>query len=429
MSDVRPNIVLIVTDQQQARAIGAVDSSFRTPNVDRLVDEGVQFTGCHATCPQCSPSRSSLLTGTYPHQNGMYALPEWGPGPLDPDYPTIGRTLRGEGYNTAYVGKWHLGETDLEAYGWQDWCNVHETSNPPEGFETDRVTRERTVEYLDSYEESDPFLLVSCFNLPHPPFLEDEEFAGWFDCSSVPLPRSFDDDLRNKPAFQRERATDEEGNLDESDAREIRYRYRTMVARVDDHVGQILDAVERRRSDRDTVVVFTSDHGDMQGAHRLNKKGVIAYDEILRVPLVVNVPNRNSKRDVIPDLVSLRSIPSTLADAAGFGDDAPFEGESLLAHFDRESPPEGERIFFEHKYAYWGEHPYRGVRTRRWKFVEYLTDDEAELYDMRADPTETTNLVGRPEYDSEEKRLRTMVDRWWDETGGDEEQWTRPLER
>jgi choline-sulfatase len=312
----------------------------------------------------------------------MYTLAEWGPGPLDSECPNLGRVFHDEGYHTAYIGKWHLGDVDLERYGWQETRNVHETSNPPEGFETDHVTRDNAVDFLDSYESDDPFFLLVSFNLPHPPFIEDDDFAHLFDRDAIPLPESFEDDLEDKPSFQQERATGDEGNLSAEDVRDIRYKYRTMVARVDDHVGRILDAIERRNASEDTIIVFTSDHGDMQGAHRLNKKGVIAYDEIVRVPLIVSVPGRASERDQIPDLVSNRAIPETLVDAVNLDVQSPFEGESLLTSFDRESQSENDRVFFEHKYAYWGEHPYRGIRTRRWKFVEYLRDDRNELYDM-----------------------------------------------
>jgi len=427
MAQTRSNVLLIVTDQQQAAAIGAVDDSFETPNIDRLVASGTQFTGCHSTCPQCSPSRSSLFTGRYPHQNGMRTLPEWGPGPLDTRNPSVARAFRDAGYRTTYIGKWHLGETDLGEYGWETAENVHETSNPPAGFPTDERTCERAVSALSSHDDDAPFFVTVSFNLPHPPFVTDTEFAERFDRDTTPLPESFTDDLAGKPSFQRERANDEECALDEDAVREIGYQYRTMVARIDDHVGRILDALERSGLGEETVVAFTSDHGDMQGAHRLNKKGVIAYDEILRVPLVLRIPDRTSKRDRIPDLVSNRTIPATLLDAAGVDAPSAFDAESVLDALGRRSPPDDERVFFEHRYAYWGEHPYRGVRTARWKFVEYWWDRPNELYDVTHDPHEMTNLAADPDHAETVTRLQREVKRWWDETGGDEEQWLRPV--
>lgn len=425
MATDRPNVLLLLTDQQQARAIGAVDDSFVTPNLDRLADSGTLFTGCHSTHPQCSPARSSLVTGQYPHQTGMAELPDWGPGPLDPDLPSVARPFRDAGYETAYVGKWHLGEDTVEDFGWEVTRNVHETSNPPEGTPGDTTTRDETIEYLSARDDESPVFLTASFNLPHPGFYEDIGFADWYDREDVPLPESFDDDLADKPDFHRERALGSEGGLAEADAREMRYKYRTMVSRVDDHVGRIFDALEAAGLREDTAVVFTSDHGDMQGAHRLAKKGVIAYDEILRVPLIVDVPGRESRRDRIPDLCSLAAIPGTLLDAAGLPTDG-FEGGSLLSALDRTAPPDDERVFFEHHYAYWGFHPYRGVRTRDWKYVEYLRDDTDELYRMGQDPYEIENRSGDPECAAVRSRLRDAVRQWWDDTGGDEAEWGTP---
>jgi choline-sulfatase len=429
MSD-RPNVVLLLTDQQQAGALGAVDDGYRTPNLDRLVDDGTLFTGCHSTHPQCSPARSSIVTGQYPHQTGMYTLPDWEPGPLDTGVPSVARAFRDTGYETVYVGKWHLGEDTVEALGWDRTANVHETANPPEGTPGDTTTRDRAIEYLDAHDGRTPFFLTVSFNLPHPGFYEDPGFADWYDREAVELPANFDDNLADKPEFHSERALECGGGelLTEAAVREMRYKYRTMVSRVDDHVGRVLDALAANDFREDTVVAFVSDHGDMQGSHRLSKKGVVAYDEILRVPLVVDVPGRESRRERVPDLVSLADLPGTLLAAAGVPRGG-FPGGSVLDALDRESPPDDERVFFEHKYAYWGEHPYRGVRTRDWKYVQYFEDPTDELYHVSEDPGETTNHSGNPEYEGHERRLRDSVRAWWDRTGGDDEQWTEPVER
>jgi choline-sulfatase len=309
--------------------------------------------------------------------------------------------------------------------GWDETRNAHPVANPPEGTPADTTTRDEAVAFLSEYDGEDPFFLTASFNLPHPGFYEDPGFADRIDREAVPLPESVDDDLADKPAFHRERAADLD--LDEAAVREMRYKYRTMTARVDDHVGRILDALEAEGLREDTVVVFTSDHGDMQGAHRLSLKGVVAYDEILRVPLVVDVPGRDAARDVVPDLVSWAAVPGTLLDAAGidYGD---FEGGSVLPALDRGAPPDDERVFFEHKAAYWGHHPYRGVRTRDWKYVENMLDDTDELYHVAEDPHELHNLAGADAHADTEARLREMVYSWWDRTDGDTASWLGPLD-
>lgn len=423
----RPNVVLLLTDQQHPQAMGAMDDSYETPNLDRLADDGTLFTGCHSTCPQCSPSRSSIVTGQYPHQTGMYTLSGWGPGPLDTDLPSVARSFREAGYDTVWGGgRWDLGTENITDFGWLYTRNVDVTGTPgTAGAKRDEITAEESVDYVRHHGTEGPFFLTASFNLPHPGFFEDEAHAYRYEPEAVPIPKSFADDLSDKPAFHRERAA--EMDLTEGEVREIGYRYRTMVSRVDEYVGDILEELRAQGIRDDTVVLFASDHGEMLGAHRLSKKGVVAYDEILRVPLVVDVPGHHGPRDWIPDLVSNAAIPGTLLDAAGLPSEE-FDGGSLLPAMNRSAPPEDDRVFFEHKYAYWGEHPYRGVRTRDWKYVEYLTDDADELYHVADDPHEMHNLAERNEYSDEVSRHRGMVSEWWEGTDGDEAAWVRPVD-
>jgi arylsulfatase len=422
----RPNVLLVCTDQHPWFALGSVDGSYVTPAFDRLADRGTLFTGCHSTHPQCSPARSSLVTGQYPHQTGMETLFTWGPGDLDGDSPSVGRVFREAGYETVYFGRWDLGRDNARELGWET-RGLDVTGTPGRaGRDRDAQTLADALSFVTERADDRPFFLTTSFNLPHPPYFEDTTFAPRHDVAEVPVPSSFDDDLADRPAFQRDRAADLD--LDEETVRNVNYQFRTMVSRVDDYVGQLLDALERAGVREETVVVCTADHGDMLGAHGLIKKGVVAYDEILRVPLVVDVPGRESRRERVPDLVSLAELPGTLLAAAGVPRGG-FPGGSVLDALDRESPPDDERVFFEHKYAYWGEHPYRGVRTRDWKYVQYFEDPTDELYHVSEDPGETTNHSGNPEYEGHERRLRDSVRAWWDRTGGDDEQWTEPVER
>jgi choline-sulfatase len=423
----RPNVLFVCADQQPWFALGAVDDSYHTPALDGLADRGALFTGCHSTQPQCSPARSSLVTGQFPHQTGMETLFTWGPGDLDTGVPSVGRAFREAGYETGYFGRWDLGADNVEELGW-DTHGLDVSGTPGrEGRRRDARTLADTQEFVAAHAGESPFFATASFNLPHPGFFEDGGFADRYDREAVPVPESLDDDLADKPAFQGERAA--ELDVDEAEARTVNYQFRTMVSRVDDYVGQLLDCLEEAGVREETVVVFAADHGDMLGAHGLVKKGVVAYDEILRVPLVVDVPGRESAREEIPDLVSLAGLPGTLLDAAGLDYDA-FEGGSVLDALDRTDPPAEECVFFEHKYAYWGEHPYRGVRTREWKYVEYMTgDDGAELYHHATDPGERHNLAADPEHEGTRRRLREMVADWWTDTGGDAEAWTDPLDR
>lgn len=421
------NVLFICTDQQQAHAIGAVDDSFDTPNTDQLVDRGTLFTGCHSTHPQCSPARSSLVTGLYPHQTGVHTLSNWGPYKLDPDSPSVGRAFRNAGYDPMWIGRWDLGTDNEWDLGWRT-RNLDVTGTGSEETpRRDEVTVAEAVDYLDHCAD-EPFFLTASFNLPHPPFYTDEQCADRYDPAAMALPESWEDDLADKPAHHRRRAAERTDEMTEDDVRHMRFQYRTMVSRVDDHVGRILDALERNGLRDDTAVLLTADHGDMQAAHRLTRKGAVAYDEILRVPMVVDIPWRQSERDRIPDLCSLDSVPSTLLDAADLPTDA-VGGESLLPALERTAPPDDEVVFFEHKHANGEDHPYRGVRTREWKFVENLTADVDELYHLTEDPHEIENVAGTPERADIEASLRERVADWWERSDGDLEEWSRPADR
>ncbi|MFB6136148.1 MAG: sulfatase [Halobacteriaceae archaeon] len=417
----RPNVLFVVADQQQGRTLDP-DAGFHTPNLDALAADGVSLTGAHCTHPQCSPSRSSLLTGRFPHQTGVYTLSNWGDFALSPDAPCVARAFREAGYETAYFGRWDLGDAaDMGELGWDLRRNVDLTGTPGRGGKArDDVTTDEAVRYVRERDGDDPFFATVAFNLPHPDFFVDEAFADEFDPADVPLPESFDADRSDKPAFVRERAA--EFDLSAAEVREMGYRYRTMTARVDAYVGRLVEALREAGVYGETVVVFTADHGDMQGAHGLAKKGTFAYDELLRVPLVVRVPDAEFPREGVPDLVSTADLPGTLLEAAGV--ERPEGFGSLYPALERDSRPAEERVFFEHKYAYWGEHPLRGVRTRTWKYVDYAAEGEAELYDVEGDPDEVDNLADDPGYRDVRADLAALVEDWWDATDGPDDWWT-----
>ncbi|WP_435146100.1 sulfatase family protein [Halobaculum sp. P14] len=420
----RPNVLFVLTDQHQAQALGAVNDAFHTPALDDLASDGTLFTNAYCTHPQCSPSRSSLVTGKFPHQTGVRALSNWGPYELDPDSNSVGRTLSDAGYETLWAGRWDLGVENTSKLGWEFTRNLDVTgTDGPRSLQRDGATATEVARYVREYDGDEPFFATASFNLPHPPYFEDEAFSEYYDRDDISLPANHDDDLSTKPEFHRERADSEECDLTEAEFREIAYQYRTMVSHVDALIGELLDTLRAEGLYEDTVIVFTADHGDMQAAHGLNKKGVVAYDEILRVPLIVRHPGLESQRDVIPDLVSTAAVPGTIVEAAGKPVAEEFTGGSLLPAMRRETPPEEDRVFFEHNVAYWGHHPYRGVRTPRWKLVEYLKDDDGELYDLDADPGETTNLYGDPDYADVTDRLHADLEDWWAATDGDTDEW------
>jgi choline-sulfatase len=337
---------------------------------------------------------------------------------LDPQIPTIGRTLSNAGYDTHWIGKWHLG-TQPTDHGWDRQANIHDTSNGRNALPTDQRTVDSAIDYLSESREN-PFFLTISLNLPHPPYFLDDEFADRYDECAIDPPENFTDSLEDKPAFHATRAGMEECDLTPEEYRELRYRYRTMVSRMDHILGEFLDALAASPAGDETAVIYTSDHGDMQGAHGLNKKGVLAYEEILRVPLLVALPGGDTGRSTVSEPVSTISLPRTMASLADVPALPSFGGEDLSDRLDpTASTPQGS-VFFEHRYAYWGDHPYRGIRDGDWKYVDYLTDSEAEVYDLENDPFEQQNLAEDSGVEDIRERLRTDLETWWTETDGDE---------
>ncbi|MDD9269716.1 sulfatase [Paenibacillus sp. GCM10023248] len=421
------NVIMISTDQQQVNAMGCVDASYSTPNLDNLVERSVRFTAAISTSAQCSPSRSTWMTGKYPHQVGVYQIGHV----LDPKEWGIAKEFNRAGYETVYFGKWHLGlspgahEFQITDYRTDGLDLAGANEDPRFHSHKDAITTTQALNYLDDYDGAKPFFMKLNWYMPHPnspvdqPFELLERYAGQFPLEDMPIPRSFyEDDLSTKPPFQRERASEGESELTEALVRRDAQRYRAMLVLMDINLGRLMDKLESKGMLENTVILFTSDHGDMQGAHRLRLKGVIPYKELYNVPLLLYLPGVTPKRKVIPDLISTAAVTGTLLDAAGIPVPEECEGGTLLPILDREEPPAEERVFFEHYKAYWGRHPMIGVQTKQWKYVYYLEDNLEEMYDLQTDPDEIINIAGQPTNEEVRKGLRQAVQTWWDATGG-----------
>ncbi|THF74013.1 sulfatase family protein [Cohnella fermenti] len=420
------NILMITTDQQQLNAMSCIDPSYRTPHLDRLAAMGVRFTGAISTSAQCSPSRASWMTGRYPHQVGVNNIGHV----LDPKEWGIAKEFNLHGYETVYFGKWHLGltpgdhqfqVTDYRTDGLElDGAN----EDPRFLSHRDAVTTAQALNYLSDYQGAKPFFMKVCWYMPHPNTPEDKPFeylpsyASAIPLEEMPVPDSFyADDLSTKPPFQKERAAKEESALTEAVVKRDAQRYRAMLTLMDRNLGRLLDQLESKGLLGDTAILFTSDHGDMQGAHRLRLKGVLPYKELYNVPMIVYVPGKEPIRKVIPDLLSSAAVPGTLLEAAGLPVSESFEGGSFLGLLDRTERCREEYVFFEHYKAYWGFHPLRGIQTAKWKYVFYYDEDIEEMYDLEADPDENVNVAGDPALSEIRSSFKNRLDQWWKETG------------
>jgi arylsulfatase A-like enzyme len=455
---VRPHVVLFICDQMQYRRQGQIDPVASTPNLDRLADEGVFFTHYHASNGQCVPSRVSMQTGLYPHEAGVMIIYGFHghTAHLTGEQRTLGHVFRDAGYITAYFGKTHFGTT-LPRLGYQHGsegpapAGADEGDGPPRppadrpprrpaadrvprrNSRTDRAIVDGALDYLAGYDPSEPLFLTVSIHQPHPPFELVESFADRFPPERLALPRSFpEDDLRGKPPFQREHALDGRhgyagaGPEDIARLRDELRRYYTMIANVDALFGEVRAALEAKGMWAGSVVAFTSDHGDMMGAHRMRLKGTVPYDEIFRIPFILKLPaGARFARRVVDDLAVNVAQPGTLVEAAGLPVPPEFRGGSLLPALAAGERPAQEAIFYEHYGAYWGLHPFRAVRVRdaaggEWKLVKYYGPDagEAELYDLVADPDEIHNRASEPAHAARRAELEARVDDWWWRTGG-----------
>ncbi|MEA3334873.1 MAG: sulfatase-like hydrolase/transferase [Chloroflexota bacterium] len=320
-----PNLLFLITDQQQAATVDP-GSICRTPNLDRLVTEGAYFSRCYTVNPICSPARASLMTGLFPTSHGMVDVTH----AVEPYRAQLcdglsfwPQALQSAGFHTGYFGKWHVERSNrLEKFGFDvyDVERYHQLAGLVErddqmsprgvvhqkGYKdfllygvTDQPV-EQTPEYhlyssgieflrQASQESQSPWALFLSTEAPHDPYVVPRAYYERYDPSAIPLPASFDDDLGNRPALYRriQRIWQE---LDRTQFAQAIACYYGLCSLVDDQVGRLLSVLEELGQLENTIVVFTSDHGDYMGAHRLMLKGIPAFEQAYRVPLIIRGP-------------------------------------------------------------------------------------------------------------------------------------------
>lgn len=369
----RPNILLVVSDQERSRGWIPDELHERLPNRSRLLAEGMELRSHYTHTSPCSPSRATLLTGQYVPEHGVTAnvFVEPGHPDLHTGTPTVGHLLREAGYRTSYLGKWHLsyGNPDMEAYGFSDWTGEdwEWTGLAGTGTYFDRVIADQAVDWLDRNGSSpDPWFLTVGLVNPHDicwypadqPWYQDAnpdrtEAFRQFIPAPIPgeppitafrdsyeelfdLPANFGDDLTTKPAVQRQWRWEENhswfGWIDEDDEavwrRALDY-YFHLHERSDVQLGRILDALDRTGRAEDTVVIYTADHGEQCGAHGIRGKGPFAYEEIMHVPLYVRAPGLTRPGSATDSLTSSADVPSLICSLAGLGDPETTSGVDL----------------------------------------------------------------------------------------------------
>ncbi|HEX3872106.1 MAG TPA: sulfatase-like hydrolase/transferase, partial [Pirellulales bacterium] len=397
----------------------------QTPNIDRLAREGMVFNNFFVTTPLCSPSRASFLTGLYPHAHRIINNDKIGLDVISHTLVTFPRMLREAGYETAFIGKWHMGLDDSRRPGFDHWIsfkgqglyidpvvNDNGLERQLDGNMTDHLNR-WAVQFIER-PHSRPFVLYLSHKAVHAPFLPPERFDEKFASYRFSPPASANDDWSGKPALRRkvspidvlrlEGAVPEpgeprrgRGNTSED---VVRDQMRCLAA-VDEGVGQIYAALEKRGLLDDTVFIYTADNGYMQGEHRMSNEKRFAYEESIRLPLVVRYPAKIRAGTTCDAMLLNVDIAPTLMELGGGEPLQPMHGRSFVPLLANPRSPWRDAVLLEYfleKVA--GKCPdWQAVRTARWKFIHYPTlegptpEGMDELYDLQSDPHEITNRI------------------------------------
>ncbi|MHC4153552.1 MAG: sulfatase family protein, partial [Planctomycetota bacterium] len=417
----KPNIIFIMTDDQADWAFGAApNAQAYTPNIDRLRSEGVRLTNCFVATPVCSPSRASLLTSRYSTEVGITDFIKSKKVGLDPSFATWPRILADAGYDTALVGKWHLGDRDQyhpTHYGYNEFTGFRwggEISKDPKIEVNGEVQRARgyTPDILTDYavdfirrKKDGPFMLSLHYWAPHASTISRAPDRGhtWLPLSEADYGRFENmDPTIPDPDYPR---------LNVPLVERMMREYLGSVASVDRNLARILDLLDELRLTDNTVVIFTSDNGYNVGHNAVEGKGNASwtltdnreerpnmYDNSLRVPTIIRWPNVVEPGKTVEQTITFLDWFPTLAAIAGIN--VP-EGETVRG---RNFLPllKGERIKWDNdlfvQYTMRGAGVMRAYRTPRWKLVrdfDHFIKDE--LYDLANDPAETTNLIDSPE--------------------------------
>lgn len=412
----RPNIIYIMTDQQSATAMScAGNSDVHTPNMDRLAAHGIRFENAYCAFPLSGPSRSCMFTGFTPGQAGLQK--NGTPIPDSLRNRTLGTLMEAAGYETAYAGKWHANTVSLpgkHAFGFE---NLH-------GHSDDGLA-EKAVEFLRRKHDK-PFFLVASFDNPHNiceyarhqklPFATIDEPA-LEDCPNLPANFAvapYDADVLAFERSQSYRLYPTQG-FTADDWRRYRNAYFRLVEHVDKEIGKMVDEIERQNLWKNTVIIFTSDHGDGAGAHHWNQKTVL-YEEVAHIPFIVCLPKGRHAGTVLPQLINNGAdlLPS-VCDWAGAEVPAGCQGVSFRGVAESGNPEQAHQPYVVTETAFHQTAGAQGwsVRTPRYKYVLYDMGKNREmLYDMENDRGEMRNLAVESKYREVVEQHRALLREW-----------------
>lgn len=472
----RPNIVFIFCDDHAYQAISAYQSVSayhlnlnQTPNIDRIAREGMRFDNCYVTNSICGPSRAVIQTGKYSHLNGFYCNGN----KFDGTQQTFPKLLQKAGYQTAVIGKWHLGRHMApQGYNYSEvLIGQGPYYNPPMlrdaigngerkqinhiGYTTEIIT-DLALDWLKNGRDKDkPFMLMFQHKAPHRNWQPGPKYLHLYDDVTIPEPDTLFDDYagRGTPAKSQDmtiqhtmndadlklvtpknltpeqRATWEAAYGPKNEAFRkaeltgkelVRWKYQRYmkdylrcIAAVDDNVGRVLDYLDKTGLAKNTVVIYTSDQGFYLGEHGWFDKRWM-YEESLRTPLMVRWPGVVKPGSTDKHIVSNLDFAETILDVAGVDVPADMQGRSFVPLLHGKTPPDWRDSFYYHYYEFPGAHSVRrhdGVADGHYKLIRFYEPDvdQWELYDLSQDPKEMKSVYGDPRYASAQQRLSAAL--------------------
>ena len=462
------NILYIMSDDHAPTAISCYGSwlkdAFKTPHLDKLAKEGMRFTNCVVVNSICTPSRGAILTGQYSHKNGVYTLSD----SIDTKIEHLAHFLQRAGYQTALIGKWHLG-TDPQGFDYWNML-VSKNGRPGQGVYYNPLMRAKgeknkvhkgystdviggiAIDWMKNRDKNKPFFLMCHFKAPHRPWDPAPRYKDLFKGKKIPEPETLLDDYktRSKSAANAKLKVGESMNqrdvgvpipkdLNSNELRRWAYqyymkRYLACCKAVDDNVGRLTAYLEEAGLDDNTLVIYSSDQGFFLGEHGYYDKRFM-YEPCMLQPLIVRYPGHIQPNTVNNDMVLNIDFAPTMLEYAGVDIPKSVQGKSIKPLLEGKTPPDWRKSMYYRYYMHLAHHwvpAHFGVRTNRYTLIRFYglphvtdgkkeifmkgsvkkpTEPEWELFDRQKDPEQVRNVYNDPEYADIVRELKAELRR------------------